>query len=90
MINLQNGNEENPDLAATKIQAGVRGFLVRKRIEKQKAAATKIEAEFRGHLARQEFLREKQAAIKIQSTFRGYKTRKAVMPRLKKPKGETN
>lgn len=38
--------------SATKIQAGVRGFLVRKRQETARAAATRIQAGFRGFKTR--------------------------------------
>jgi myosin heavy subunit len=40
------------DESATKIQAGVRGFLVRKRHQAERAAATRIQAGFRGFRAR--------------------------------------
>lgn len=40
---------------ATKIQAGVRGFLVRKKQKVASNAATKIQAGFRGFRARKEF-----------------------------------
>ncbi|XP_012285337.1 abnormal spindle-like microcephaly-associated protein homolog isoform X2 [Orussus abietinus] len=38
--------------SATKIQAGIRGFLVRKRQQNAQAAATRIQAGFRGFLTR--------------------------------------
>ncbi|XP_011504358.1 PREDICTED: calmodulin-binding transcription activator 5 [Ceratosolen solmsi marchali] len=40
------------DESATKIQASVRGFLVRKRHEAERAAATRIQAGFRGFRTR--------------------------------------
>lgn len=40
--------------SATKIQAGIRGFLVRKRQKLEKEAATKIQASFRGFRARKD------------------------------------
>lgn len=40
--------------SATKIQAGVRGFLVRKRQKTASEAATKIQASFRGFKTRKE------------------------------------
>lgn len=40
------------DKSATKIQAGVRGFLVRKRQQAEQAAATTIQAGFRGFRTR--------------------------------------
>lgn len=42
------------DKSATKIQAGVRGFLVRKRQKTATDAATKIQASFRGFKARKD------------------------------------
>lgn len=47
------GGEE--DKSATKIQAGVRGFLVRKKQKLASDAAVKIQSSFRGFKARQEF-----------------------------------
>lgn len=43
---------ELEDKSATKIQAGVRGFLVRKRQQAEQAAATRIQAGFRGFRTR--------------------------------------
>jgi myosin heavy subunit len=40
--------------SATKIQAGVRGYLVRKRRQAERDAAVKIQAGFRGYQARRE------------------------------------
>lgn len=49
------------DRCATKIQAGVRGYLVRKKQKQEADAATKIQAGFRGFKARKELqlMREK-------------------------------
>lgn len=44
--------ESLEEKSATKIQAGVRGFLVRKRQEVARAAATRIQAGFRGFKTR--------------------------------------
>ncbi|XP_078035661.1 uncharacterized protein LOC144469354 [Augochlora pura] len=52
---LKKGSIENVSLeekSATKIQAGVRGFLVRKRQEAARLAATRIQAGFRGFKTR--------------------------------------
>lgn len=46
------GNIE--EKSATKIQAGIRGFLVRKKQKNCAEAATKIQASFRGFKARKE------------------------------------
>ncbi|XP_013105701.1 abnormal spindle-like microcephaly-associated protein homolog [Stomoxys calcitrans] len=46
--------ESVEDRCATKIQASVRGFLVRKKQKKTTEAATKIQAGFRGFKARKE------------------------------------
>ncbi|KAI8121935.1 hypothetical protein FF38_01855 [Lucilia cuprina] len=48
------------DRCATKIQAGVRGFLVRKKQKAAADAATKIQAGFRGFKARKEVQKIKQ------------------------------
>ncbi|XP_011194898.1 abnormal spindle-like microcephaly-associated protein homolog [Zeugodacus cucurbitae] len=48
------------DQCATKIQAGVRGFLVRKKQKIAMDAATKIQASFRGFKARKEAHNMKQ------------------------------
>ncbi|XP_051166726.1 abnormal spindle-like microcephaly-associated protein homolog [Leptopilina boulardi] len=46
---LKNSLEEK---SATKIQAGIRGFLVRKRHQQEQQAATRIQAGFRGFRTR--------------------------------------
>ncbi|XP_017477439.1 PREDICTED: abnormal spindle-like microcephaly-associated protein homolog [Rhagoletis zephyria] len=48
------------DRYATKIQAGVRGYLVRKKQKIATEAATKIQASFRGFKARKETQKMKQ------------------------------
>lgn len=45
------------DQSATKIQAGIRGFLVRKKQKMASDAATKIQANFRGFKTRQDLKR---------------------------------
>lgn len=45
----------NPEVAATKIQAGVRSYLTRVNMKKQKEAATKIQSAFRGHQVRRDY-----------------------------------
>lgn len=76
--------------AAAKIQAGFRGYRVRKGMKTpgvsessgvsagsvEAAAATKIQAGVRGFLVRRRNLKEEKAATKIQAGFRGYHTRK--------------
>lgn len=42
------------EVSATKIQAGIRGFLVRKRQKLEKDAAVKIQANFRGFKTRKD------------------------------------
>lgn len=49
-------NDER-DVCATKIQAGIRGFLVRKKQKMASDAATKIQANFRGFKTRQQLKR---------------------------------
>lgn len=46
--------------SATKIQAGIRGFLVRKRQKAEKEAAIKIQASFRGFKTRKELFNNKK------------------------------
>lgn len=48
------------DKSATKIQAGVRGFLVRKRQKVATEAATKIQASFRGFKTRKELTKKEK------------------------------
>ncbi|XP_017103686.1 abnormal spindle-like microcephaly-associated protein homolog [Drosophila bipectinata] len=52
--NGENGGKSVEDRSATKIQAGFRGFLVRKQQKIAKDAAVKIQAGFRGFKARKE------------------------------------
>lgn len=47
-------SESVEDRCATKIQAGIRGYLVRKKQKQEADAATKIQAGFRGFKARKE------------------------------------
>ncbi|XP_076659610.1 uncharacterized protein LOC143362955 [Halictus rubicundus] len=51
---------ELEEKSATKIQAGVRGFLVRKKQEMARAAATKIQAGFRGFKTRKQLKQNEQ------------------------------
>lgn len=48
------------DKSATKIQAGVRGFLVRKRQKVATEAATKIQASFRGFKTRKDLTKKEK------------------------------
>ena len=64
--------------AATRIQAGYRGYKTRKTL-KEDQAATKIQANVRGHQARKKLKEQEEqdaAATKIQAHYRGYRTRK--------------
>ncbi|XP_035744093.1 abnormal spindle-like microcephaly-associated protein homolog [Vespa mandarinia] len=51
-LKRQNTREALEEKSATKIQAGIRGFLVRKRQQAEQAAATRIQAGFRGFRTR--------------------------------------
>lgn len=51
-LKRQNTREALEEKSATKIQAGIRGFLVRKRQQTVQAAATRIQAGFRGFKTR--------------------------------------
>ncbi|XP_012216982.1 IQ domain-containing protein N [Linepithema humile] len=52
LLKRQNTQEALEEKSATKIQAGIRGFLVRKRQQAVQAAATRIQAGFRGFRTR--------------------------------------
>ncbi|KAM0736067.1 Abnormal spindle-like microcephaly-associated protein-like protein [Formica fusca] len=52
LFKRQNTRETLEEKSATKIQAGIRGFLVRKRQQAVQAAATRIQAGFRGFKTR--------------------------------------
>ncbi|XP_063215869.1 abnormal spindle-like microcephaly-associated protein homolog, partial [Bacillus rossius redtenbacheri] len=45
--------QSKEDAAAARIQAGVRGYLARKKLQQERDAATKIQAGFRGYKTRQ-------------------------------------
>ncbi|KAI4495457.1 hypothetical protein M0802_008671 [Mischocyttarus mexicanus] len=51
-LKRQNTREALEEKSATKIQAGIRGFLVRKRQQAEQLAATRIQAGFRGFRTR--------------------------------------
>lgn len=51
------------DKSATKIQAGVRGFLVRKRQKTATEAATKIQASFRGFKTRKDLTKKEKWGV---------------------------
>lgn len=77
---LANSKQKQQE-AATAIQAVVRGYLARTRLQAQKEAATKIQCAVRGLLARRELekLREEkrrqEAATTIQSVFRAHQAK---------------
>lgn len=52
LFKRQNTRETLEEKSATKIQAGIRGYLVRKRQQAVQAAATRIQAGFRGFKTR--------------------------------------
>ncbi|XP_011260997.2 AT-rich binding protein isoform X2 [Camponotus floridanus] len=52
LFKRQDTREALEEKSATKIQAGIRGFLVRKRQQAVQAAATRIQAGFRGFKTR--------------------------------------
>lgn len=52
LLKRQSTQEALEEKSATKIQAGIRGFLVRKRQQAVQAAATRIQAGFRGFRTR--------------------------------------
>lgn len=56
--NVENESTTVEDKSATKIQAGVRGFLARKKYKVANEAATKIQAGFRGFKVRKELKRQ--------------------------------
>eukprot|EP00794_Sanderia_malayensis_P015899 gene15899-17499_t len=73
--------------AVTRLQAFIRGYLVRQRVDGMKSACIKIQAAWRGFLTRREAQREANdterlqqevAAIKIQAIVRGFVQRKTL------------
>ncbi|XP_015176386.1 PREDICTED: abnormal spindle-like microcephaly-associated protein homolog [Polistes dominula] len=51
-LKRQNTREALEEKSATKIQAGIRGYLVRKKQQAEQLAATRIQANFRGFRTR--------------------------------------
>lgn len=86
------GGLSEEEYAATKIQAGFRGYKLRKQLKNDAAkiidstsvhakkdeekSATTIQAGIRGFLVRKKQKLATDAATKIQASFRGFKTRK--------------
>ncbi|XP_039739572.1 abnormal spindle-like microcephaly-associated protein [Pteropus medius] len=64
------------------IQAGIRGFLQKRKFQKIKNSALKIQAVWRGRKARK-YVCEMKAACKIQAWYRGWKARKEYLAVLK-------
>jgi myosin-7 len=60
------------DVHVTKIQAAVRGFLARRRFQRQRTAARKIQNKWRGMKQRRAFLKKRKAAVTIQAYTRGF------------------
>lgn len=60
VVRMTPAANSNLDKYATKIQASVRGFLVRKKHKLANSAATKIQAGFRGFRARKQLKKSKQ------------------------------
>lgn len=58
IVNNVDASSTVEDKCATKIQAGVRGFLARKKYKAVNEAATKIQAGFRGFKVRKEMKRQ--------------------------------
>ena len=69
---------EHEAQAASRIQAGVRGYQARKEGKTKAEAATKIQAGVRGYKTRKDVKAKAEAATKIQASIRGYKTRKEI------------
>ncbi|KAM4738484.1 abnormal spindle-like microcephaly-associated protein isoform 2-T2 [Anableps anableps] len=55
---------EERNKAAAKIQVAVRGFLVKRRAERQNRAATVVQSVWRGHLARNRLRTQKEAELR--------------------------
>lgn len=86
------------DDAAVKIQAGWKGYRVRKQLKSRKGkshqngnaenptieekSATKIQAGWKGFKIRKELKNAREAATKIQASFRGFRTRKELKTKL--------
>ena len=88
------------DDAAVKIQAGYRGYRVRKQLKNKKSknyqngqskdyaleekSAAQIQAAWKGFRARRQLKCAKEAATKIQASFRGFRTRKELKKKFSK------
>ncbi|PNI50501.1 KIAA1683 isoform 3 [Pan troglodytes] len=75
MVSMQ-AAEEIRILAVITIQAGVRGYLVRRRIRLWHRGATVIQATWRGCRVRRNLAHLCRATTTIQSAWRGYSTRR--------------
>ncbi|XP_028696072.2 LOW QUALITY PROTEIN: IQ domain-containing protein N [Macaca mulatta] len=75
MVSMQ-AAEEIRILAVTTIQAGVRGYLVRRRIRVWHRRATVIQATWRGYRMRRNLAHLCRATTIIQAAWRGYSTRR--------------
>uniref|UniRef100_A0A2K6KKU3 IQ domain-containing protein N n=1 Tax=Rhinopithecus bieti TaxID=61621 RepID=A0A2K6KKU3_RHIBE len=75
MVSMQ-AAEEIRILAVTTIQAGVRGYLVRRRIRVWHRRATVIQATWRGYCMRRNLAHLCRATTIIQAAWRGYSTRR--------------
>ncbi|XP_011781179.1 PREDICTED: uncharacterized protein KIAA1683 homolog isoform X3 [Colobus angolensis palliatus] len=79
MVSMQ-AAEEIRILAVTTIQAGVRGYLVRRRIRVWHRRATVIQATWRGYRMRRNLAHLCRATTIIQAAWRGYSTRRDQAP----------
>ncbi|XP_035683106.1 abnormal spindle-like microcephaly-associated protein homolog isoform X9 [Branchiostoma floridae] len=62
--------------ATIRLQAAVRGMLVRRSLQRQHKSATIIQAAVRGWTARQQYMKQHQAAITLQQQVRAHLARK--------------
>ncbi len=77
--------QELAEKATVKIQSVVRGFVARKKFQRE-LAATKIQSHVKGSIARKEFLALKDVTIKVQRLFRDMEPRRKLVARRAKEK----
>ncbi|KAI8483826.1 hypothetical protein Bbelb_384840 [Branchiostoma belcheri] len=67
--------------ATIRLQAAVRGMLVRRSLQRQHKSATTIQTAVRGWTARQQYLKQRQGAIMLQQHVRAHLARKQAQAR---------
>ncbi|XP_035683104.1 abnormal spindle-like microcephaly-associated protein homolog isoform X7 [Branchiostoma floridae] len=75
--------------AAIRLQAAVRGMIVRKSLQRQHKSATVIQTAVRGWTARQQYMKQRQAAIILQQQVRAHLARKTAQQKYQHIRGAT-